>query len=269
MELKSEEKNFMKSRKRNIALIVSYDGTNYNGFQRQDFPCVAVQNILEDRLAKIFGEKIVMTGSGRTDAGVHALGQVVNFFTDGRIEVEKIPLAASGVLPPDIVVREAWEVDKNFSALHSATSKIYLYKIQRGKTLNPFTKNFAWHIPFSLDVDKMRTALKILEGEHDFSTFKAASNTNMNPVRTIFETEIFSEQIFDAEILTIKIHATGFLYHMARNIVAAVVAVGRERLSLENFQKIFDAKDRKLAPATAPACGLCLYKVFYEEYFNA
>ena len=261
--MKSEEKIFMKARRRNIALKISYDGTNYNGFQRQDFPSIAVQNILEDRLAKIFGERIVMTASGRTDAGVHALGQVVNFFTDGRIELEKIPLAASGVLPPDIVVREAWEVDKNFSALHSAKSKIYTYKIQRGKTLNPFTKNFAWHIPFALDVDKMQLALKILEGEHDFSTFKAASKTHMNPVRKILQTEMFAEKIFDAEILTIKIHATGFLYHMARNIVAAVVAVGRNRLTLEDFQKIFDAKDRTLAPATAPACGLCLYEVFY------
>ena len=252
-----------RNRNRNIALLVAYDGTNYNGFQRQKFPSVAVQNILEDRLAKIFGEKIVMNASGRTDAGVHALGQVVNFFTDGRIEVEKIPRAASGVLPPDIVVKDAWEVDKNFSALHNAKSKIYLYKIQRGKILNPFTKNFAWHIPFDFDVEKISAALKILEGEHDFSTFKAASDTNMNPVRKILETDIFFEKIFDAEILTIKIHATGFLYHMARNIVAAVVAVGRNRLSLKKFQEIFDAKDRNLAPATAPACGLYLYKVFY------
>ena len=252
-----------RNRNRNIALLVAYDGTNYNGFQRQKFPSIAVQNILEDRLAKIFGEKIVMNASGRTDAGVHALGQVVNFFTDGRIEVEKIPRAASGVLPPDIVVKDAWEVDKNFSALHSAKSKIYLYKIQRGKILNPFTKNFAWHIPFDFDTEKISAALKILEGEHDFSTFKAASDTNMNPVRKILETDIFFEKVFDAEILTIKIHATGFLYHMARNIVAAAVAVGRNRLSLERFQEIFDAKDRNLAPATAPACGLYLYKVFY------
>ena len=267
--MKSDEKIFYKSRNRNIALLISYDGTNYNGFQRQNPPSVAIQNILEDRLAKIFGEKIVMTASGRTDTGVHALGQVVNFFTDGRIEVEKIPRAASGVLPPDIVVKDAWEVDKNFSALHSAKSKIYLYRIQHEKTLNPFTKNFAWQIPYPLDVEKMQIALKILEGEHDFSAFKAASNTNMNPVRTIFSAEIFSDKIFDAEILTIKIHATGFLYHMARNIVAAVVAVGRERLTLENFKKIFESKNRNLAPATAPACGLCLYKVVYDSSPNA
>lgn len=262
--MKTDEKNFLKLRRRNIALIVSYDGTKYNGFQRQNPPSVGIQNILEDRLAKIFDEKIILTGSGRTDAGVHAFGQVVNFFTNGRIEIEKIPLAASGILPEEIVVREAFEVGKNFSALHSAKSKIYLYRIQSGKILNTFTKNFAWHIPYSLDAEKMQKALKILEGTHDFSSFKGENKTKMNPERTIISAEIFFEKIFDAEILTIKIHASGFLYHMARNIVAAVVAVGRERLSLEEFEKIFAAKDRKLAPATAPANGLCLYKVFYD-----
>ena len=247
-------------RKRNIALKISYDGTNYNGFQRQNPPSVGIQNILEERLAKIFGEEISMIGSGRTDAGVHAIGQVVNFFTDGRIEVEKIPYAASGILPPDIVVKAAWEADKDFSALHSAKSKIYIYKIQRGKILNPFLKNFSWHIRFDLDFELMQAALKIIEGTHDFSAFKAASTTNMNPVRTIYAAELFFES---EEILTIQIHASGFLYHMARNIVAAVVEVGRHRLTLENFQKIFELGERKLFPATAPAHGLYLYKVFY------
>ncbi len=261
--MNTKNKAEMKLRRRNIALMVSYDGTNYNGFQRQNPPIVAIQNILEDRLAKIFGEKIVMTASGRTDTGVHALGQVVNFFTDGRIDVEKIPLAASSVLPSDIVVKKAWEVDKNFSALHSAKSKAYVYKIQRGATLNPFTARFSWHIPYALDVDKMRTTLNLLIGEHDFSTFKAASNVQRNPVRKMFAAEIFSEEIFCAEILTIKLHANGFLYRMARNIVATVVAVGRGRLSVEKFQEIFLARDRNLAPPTAPAQGLCLYEVFY------
>jgi tRNA pseudouridine38-40 synthase len=254
-------KSELKMRRRNIALSVSYDGTNYNGFQRQNPPNIAIQNILEERLAKIFGEKIEMIGSGRTDAGVHAIGQVVNFFTDGRIETEKIPYAASGALPPDIVVRAAWEADRNFSALHSAKSKIYIYKIQRGKILNPFLKNFSWHIRFDLDVELMQAALNMIVGTFDFSAFKAASSTNMNPIRTIYAAEIFSES---DEILTIKIHASGFLYHMARNIVAAVVEVGRHRLTLENFKKIFESGERKLFPATAPACGLYLYKVFYE-----
>ena len=258
-----ENKSEMKLRRRNIALLVSYDGTNYNGFQRQNPPSIAIQNILEDRLEKIFGNKIELAASGRTDSGVHALGQVVNFFTDGRIEIEKIPAAAKGILPSDIVVRKAWEVDRDFSALHSAKSKIYVYKIQRGATLNPFTARYTWHIPYPLNVENMRAALNIIVGEHDFSTFKAASNVQRNPVRKIFTAEIFSEEIFCADILSIKIHANGFLYRMARNIVASIVAVGREKLSLDDFQKIFNARDRKLAPPTAPAQGLCLQEVFY------
>ena len=202
--------------------------------------------------------------AGRTDAGVHALGQVVNFFTDGRIDVEKIPIAASSVLPADIIVREAREVDKNFSALHSAKSKIYLYRILRGAASNPFVNRFAWHIFRPLDVDAMREALSFLVGTHDYSSFKAAGGApNMNPIRTIYAAEIFSENLFGGDILTIKIHASGFLYHMARNITAGIVAVGRRRLSVDNFQKIFNACDRSLLPATAPAQGLCLQEVFY------
>ena len=244
----------MKLRRRNIALTVAYDGTNYNGFQWQSPPRVAVQNVLEERLEKIFGDKIELAAAGRTDAGVHAFGQVVNFFTDGRIDVEKIPLAASTVLPSDIIVREAREVDKNFSALHSV----------RGAASNPFVNRFAWHIFRPLDVDAMREALSFLVGTHDYSSFKAAGGApNMNPVRTIYAAEIFSENLFGGDILTIKIHASGFLYHMARNITAGIVAVGRRRLSVDDFQKIFNACDRTLLPATAPAQGLCLQEVFY------
>ena len=261
--MRSEHKEEMRLRRRNIALLVAYDGTNYNGFQRQNPPSVAIQNILEEKLEKIFGDKIELAASGRTDSGVHALGQVVNFFTDGRIELEKIPLAASGVLPEDIVVLKAWEVDKNFSARHSAKSKIYIYKIQRGAVLNPFAAKFSWHIRYPLEISLMRKALSLLVGEHDFSTFRAAGGAPMKPVRTIYSADIFHEELFGAEILTIKIHANGFLYHMARNIVSSVVAVGRKRLCIEDFKKIFESRDRTLAPATAPARGLCLYKVFY------
>ena len=261
--MRFEHKAEMKLRRRNLALTVAYDGTNYHGFQWQSPPRIAVQNVLEERLAKIFGEPIELAASGRTDAGVHAFGQVVNFFTDGRIAVDKIPIAAQSVLPSDIVVREAREVDKNFSALHSAKSKIYLYRILRGAASNPFVNRFAWHIFRPLDVEPMREALSLLVGTHDFSSFKSASNVFRDPVREILSAEIFNEEFFGGDILTIKIHATGFLYHMARNIVAAVVEVGRRRWSVEDFRKVFAARDRSLVPATAPACGLCLQKVFY------
>lgn len=261
--MRFEHKEKMKLRRRNLALTVAYDGTNYNGFQWQSPPRVAVQNVLEERLEKIFGDKIELAAAGRTDAGVHAFGQVVNFFTNGRIPVEKIPIAARTVLPVDIVVREAHEVDKNFSALHSAKSKIYLYRILRGAVSNPFVNRFSWHIERPLDVEIMGAALNLLVGTHDYSSFKAASDTIRNPVRTIFDAELFEEKFFGGDCLTIKIHASGFLYHMARNIVALIVEVGRLRITLDDFQRIFCARDRSLVPATAPACGLCLQEVFY------
>ena len=149
---------------------------------------------------------------------------VVNFFTDGRIDVEKIPIAASCVLPADIVVREAREVAKDFSALHSAKSKVYLYRILRGAASNPFVNRFAWHIFRPLDVEAMGAALNVLIGTHDYSSFRAAGGApNMNPIRTIYAAEVFEENLFGGDCLTIKIHASGFLYHMARNIVALVV----------------------------------------------
>lgn len=263
--MRFENKQAMRLRRRNIALTVAYDGTNYNGFQWQSPPRVAVQNVLEERLEKIFGEKIELSAAGRTDAGVHAFGQVVNFFTDGRIDIDKIPIAASCVLPSDIVIREAREVDKDFSALHSAKSKIYFYRILRGTASNPFVNRFAWHIFRPLDVDAMQEALSLLIGTHDYSSFKAASNVQRNPVRTIYAAELFTENLFGDNCLTIKIHASGFLYHMARNIVSLIVAVGRKKITLEEFQKIFDARDRSLVPATAPAQGLCLQEVFYSN----
>ena len=262
--MRADHKQELKLRRRNIALTVAYDGTNYNGFQWQSPPRVAVQNVLEERLEKIFGDTIELAAAGRTDAGVHAFGQVVNFFTDGRIAVDRIPIAASSVLPSDIVVREAREVDKNFSALHSAKSKIYLYRILRGEASNPFVNRFAWHIFRPLNVDAMREALSKLVGTHDYSSFKAAGGApNMNPVRTMYAAELLEEKIFGGDILTIKLHASGFLYHMARNIVALTVAVGRGRLTLDEFQNVFAARDRSLVPATAPAQGLCLHEVFY------
>ena len=262
--MRSEHKHELKLRRRNIALTVAYDGTNYNGFQWQSPPRLAVQNVLEERLAKIFGDTIELAAAGRTDAGVHAFGQVVNFFTDGRIAVDRVPIAASTVLPQDIVVRSAREVDRNFSALHSARSKIYFYRILRGAASNPLLNRFAWHIHRPLSVEPMREALNLLVGTHDYSSFRAAGGApNMSPVRTIYSAELVEEEIFGGDCLTIKLHASGFLYHMARNIVALTVEVGRGRATLDDFRKIFVARDRSLVPATAPACGLCLQEVFY------
>lgn len=246
---------------RNIAMKVAYDGTNYHGFQRQ-MPMrkdnLAIQNVLEMKLEKIFGEKIELAAAGRTDSGVHALGQVVNFHTNGTIPVEKIPLAINSILPSDIVVLDSWIADEKFNARHSSKSKVYIYKILNSKISNPFLNRYAWHIRYHLDIEAMKQALTLLIGKYDFSSFKAASNVEMSPIRTILNAEIDVN-----ETLNIKIHADGFLYHMARNIVGSLVAVGRERFTIEEFKTIFESHDRNLAAPTAPPQGLCLQEVFY------
>ena len=251
---------------RNIALKIAYDGTNYHGFQRQlpiTKSTLAIQNVLEDKLQKIFNSKIELAAAGRTDAGVHAFGQVVNFSTDGTIPIDKIPIAASGLLPDDIVVLEAWEAEPDFNARHSAKSKIYIYRILTGRVSNPFVNRYAWHIHYPLNVEAMRKALSILIGRHDFSAFRAAGGVPMSPVRTIFSAGVDFDDFYGIEAMTIKIHANGFLYHMARNIVGSLVAVGRGRFNVEDFKRIFEGCDRNKAAPTAPPHGLCLYEVFY------
>ena len=258
--MKTEHKEEMKARRRNIALKVAYDGTAYHGFQRQSPPVTAVQNVLERKLAVIFGDTIELAASGRTDAGVHAYGQVVNFFTNGSIPIEKVPMAANSLLPDDIVVKEAWEADFDFSARHSAKAKTYIYRIQQGGTPNPLTARYAWYERRPLDINLMQQALAMLEGTHDFSAFRAAGGAPMSPVRTIYEAKVEEKP---GNLLEFTIYGNGFLYHMVRNIIGTVANVGLGRISLERFAEIFASLDRHQASATAPACGLYLYRVEY------
>ena len=258
--MKTEHKEEMKARARNIALKVAYDGTAYHGFQRQSPPVVAVQNVLEQKLAVIFGDSIELAASGRTDAGVHAYGQVVNFFTNGRIPIERVPLAVNSLLPDDIVVKEAWEAEADFSARHSAKAKTYIYRIQQGTTPNPLTARYAWFERRKLDRSKMQAALDLIKGTHDFSAFRAAGGALMSPVRTIYEASVEERP---GDMLEFTIYGNGFLYHMVRNIIGTVANVGLGRISVERFAEIMESLDRHQASATAPACGLYLYRVEY------
>ena len=183
--MRQEHKEEMKKRARNVRLTVAYDGTAYHGFQYQNPPVIAVQNVLEEVLERGFGDTIEMAASGRTDAGVHAYGQVVNFFTDGTIPLENVPRAANSLLPEDIAVLEAEEADRDFSARHSAKSKTYIYKILNSALPDPFLRNNAWHIMKKLDIEAMRLCLDMLKGTHDFSAFRAAGGPPVSPVRTI------------------------------------------------------------------------------------
>ncbi len=258
--MRQEHKDEMKARARNIALKIAYDGTAYHGFQRQSPPVVAVANVLEKRLAPIFGDSVELAAAGRTDAGVHAYGQVVNFFTNGSIPVENIVRAANSLLPNDIVVKAAAEAPRDFSARHSARSKTYLYRLHQGSTPNPMKVRYSWHVGESLDTRAMEEALEEILGTHDFSSFRAAGGKPMSPVRTMYEAKLMAE----GEDITLRIHGNGFLYHMVRNLVGTLVNLGKGRLTVEDFRQILAARDRQKASPTAPAQGLYLLEVYYD-----
>ena len=258
--MKKEHKEMMKARRRNIAMVVAYDGTAYHGFQRQTPPVVAVQNILEEKLPLLFGDSIELAAAGRTDAGVHAYGQVVNFFTDGRIPVDRIVRAANSLLPDDIVIKRAWEADREFSARHSAKGKTYLYRLDIGETPDPMLARYSWHMRHKLSLPAMRSALELVRGTHDFSAFRAAGGAPMSPVRTMYEAELYEER---PDLLAVKLHGSGFLYHMVRNIIGTLVAVGTGDKTVGDFAQILASKDRTRASATAPARGLFLWQVDY------
>lgn len=248
----------LKENARNVMLVLAYDGGRYHGFQRQK-NAISVQNILEQKLAVLFGHTIELAASGRTDTGVHAYGQVVNFFTIGTIPIDRVVKAINSLLPDDIVVQKAREMDMEFSARHSAKDKTYIYRVQQGELLDPFLRNYTWFVKKSLNIDLMNQALAMLVGEHDFSAFQAAGSVPMHPVRTIYRADCEKQ---NNEII-FTFWGNGFLYHMVRNIVGTIVNVGLEKTSIEKFREIFYSKDRKKAGATAPAQGLYLKEVNY------
>lgn len=259
--MRSEHKAIMKARRRNIRLVVAYDGTAYHGFQRQTPPTAAIQNVLEEKLALVFGDVIELAAAGRTDAGVHAYGQVVNFFTDGTIPTDRIVRAANSLLPPDIVIREAAEVDRDFSARHSVSCKTYVYRIYQGETPDPFQRHYAWYIRRTLDLPAMQAAMRSLLGTHDFSSFRAAGGAPVSPVRTLYEAAVAQQ----GAMMELRFRASGFLYHMVRNLVGTLVNVGLGYMTPADFFAVLTACDRQQAGTTAPACGLYFLEAEYAK----
>lgn len=244
---------------RNIKLVLAYDGTAYHGYQRQA-NAMTIQQVVEERLQKIFGHPLTLTGSARTDAGVHAYGQVVNFLTQGTIPAERIPLAAKALLPSDIVVVAAAEETAEFHARYSAKSKIYRYRLVNTRLADPFERNYAWHFLRPLDVLLMHEAAQAIVGTHDFSAFRATGGAPISPVRTIMTAECRSA---DNALIEFEFWGTGFLYHMVRNFVGTLVEVGLHRLTPAGFAAILQGRDRKAAGKTAPPQGLYLMEVKY------
>ncbi|MFP3869825.1 MAG: tRNA pseudouridine(38-40) synthase TruA [Syntrophobacteria bacterium] len=245
--------------KRNYKIVLEYDGSNYHGWQRQK-GVLTIQEVVETRLALITQAPVRLIGAGRTDAGVHARGQVANFVGQSRVPASKLLQGLNSLLPPDIVALELTEVSRDFHARFQARSKIYEYRIHNGPLAPALGRQYLWHIGRPLDRGSMEACLKFLEGKHDFASFQAAGSDVRRTEKVIFASRISSPA---TNIWAVTIEADGFLRHMMRVIVGTLVDVGRGKLTVEEFFAVVAARDRKRAGMTAPARGLCLEQVRY------
>lgn len=243
---------------RTIKAVVAYDGTNYQGFQRQKNG-VGVQQVLEQALTEVLGEPILIKAAGRTDAGVHALGQVISFATHSPIPPENYRRALEPHLPKDIAIREAEFAPADFHARFDAVDKTYQYKILVDPLPNPCVRNHMWQVRVPLDLDRMNEAARLIVGTHDYSSFKNAGSQDTSPIRTMTE----AHWAQDGNVFTFTITGDGFLYRMVRNLVGCLVKVGSGQWDTEKFAQVMAEKNRKKAGMAAPAQGLYLMRVRY------
>src|SRR5579871_952308 len=249
---------------RNLKLILSYDGADFSGWQVQpDSP--TVQGTLASAIGRITGEKVSPQGSGRTDAGVHALGQVATFVTESSVPSENFVKALNDILPASVRVLEVSEMPPEFHARHSAKAKTYRYRIYRESICPPFLARYVWHYPYRLDEEAMIAAAARVVGEKDFTSFAAVdpergrAGEPVSNVRTIFS----SMWHRSGEELIYTVRGSGFLHHMVRNLLGTFILVGRGTFQVEDITRILEARDRSAAGATAPASGLYLVDVEY------
>jgi len=248
---------------RNLKLILSYDGTEFAGWQVQP-DAATVQGILASAIARITGETVLPQGSGRTDAGVHALAQVATFATESSVPTANFVKALNDILPTSVRILQVEEVAADFHARKSARGKSYRYRIYRAAICPPFLSRYVWHYPYPLDEQAMMRAARLLEGEHDFTSFAAVDpergeNVPGSNVRRIFSSTW--ERQDDELVYTVS--GSGFLHHMVRNLVGTFILVGKGTLQPEDVTRILQARNRSAAGATAPASGLYLVKVEY------
>jgi tRNA pseudouridine38-40 synthase len=241
---------------RNIKLEIEYDGTNFYGWQIQP-KLRTVQGEIQEKLETILGHEVNLIGAGRTDVGVHALGQVANFKTTSELDQNSIVNGLNGLLPDDIVIKRIEEVDLNFNSRYSARSRLYKYRIHLRRTA--VLRNYVWEVLYSLNLENIFQATKKIEGKHDFSSFCVAESIKDNNVCQVFSA-IWEKS---KDELIFKIEADRFLHTMVRSLVGTFIEVGRGYFSVSDFVNIVEAKDRKRAGPTAPACGLYLVEVKY------
>lgn len=243
---------------KNIKLTISYDGTNYHGWQKQN-GIKTIQSELESVIHAITGEQVDLVASGRTDTNVHALGQIANFKTTSKILPEKFSRAINANISDDIRVLKSEEVDLEFNSRFSSKRKTYLYQIYNSRVLSPFFSLYSYHIPYDLDLELMDKALKRLEGEHDFKAFMASNSEVKSTIRTIYNTRIKREN----NLIKIEITGNGFLYNMVRIIVGTVIEIGNQRKTISCIDEAMLTGERKLLGHTAKPQGLFLKNVEY------
>jgi|SRR5271169_5293859 len=254
---------------RNIKLVIEYDGTRYRGWQIQR-EGLTIQGVLQERITKITGERVSVIAAGRTDAGVHALAQVASFTTTSILSCNTIRAALNALLPGDIRIAEALDIDGSFHPRYDAKGKVYFYMIANMPVLSPFVCNYAWKIPQDLDFSGMRSAISLLQGTHDFTSFRASGCGAKNPTRTIFNSSVEKIDVIDfmtvglrGNFLKLRIEGDAFLRHMVRNIAGTIIEVGKGRLAPDVIPELLNARDRKLAGPTAPSKGLFLERISY------
>lgn len=249
---------------RRIKLIVAYDGTKYSGWQIQP-EAPTIEMCLDKAIHELTGENVHVTGASRTDAGVHAYGNVAVFDTESTIPGDRFTFALNRFLPDSIVIQDSWEVSVDFHPRHCNTRKTYEYRILNTAVPLPQKRNFTWHVAGSVDIEKMKEAAAYIVGEHDFKSFCCVRTQAESTVRTIYSLEVLQE---GSEII-IRIKGNGFLYNMVRIITGTLIQVGKGRFMPEYVKQMLEAKDRTVAGQTAPPQGLTLVGIEYVDNDDA
>jgi tRNA pseudouridine38-40 synthase len=248
---------------RTLKLTLTYDGTDYVGWQHQANG-LSVQEVLERAWRQITSEEIRITAASRTDAGVHALGQVASLATESKLSPEVLRRALNAMLPDDVVVLDVTEAIEGFNAITHSLGKRYRYVMQDGPLLDPIVRRYAWFIPHRLDDAAMREAMTCLVGTHDFASFQSTGSERVSTIRTMFDVQLERGRGATQETLVFEIAGNGFLYNMVRAIVGTLVRIGRGAYPPNWLRDVLEARDRRRAGPTAPPHGLFLVKVDYD-----
>ena len=246
---------------RTFKLTIAYEGTDFIGWQRQATG-TSIQGLLEDALSELDGRAVAVTGAGRTDAGVHARGQVATAALDRDIDVASVVRAVNIRLPQSVRILDASLAPEGFHARFDARLKTYHYRIWNTDVMSPFERSFAWHVPMPLDAAAMNDAARILCGTHDFASFQGTGSDTQTTVRTVLRSSVEREP--GAPLLVYDAAGDGFLRHMVRNVVGTLVEIGRGRFSPAWIGEVLASRDRTAAGPTAPALGVFLMGVSYE-----